>query len=80
MFTEGDHVEVTRDGGSNWIAAKFLEVDQDQPRHIDNPGVNDGKGYDADQFWVQYLEGDLEATTGLHIMAEIRRPQDAAAQ
>ena len=55
-----------------------MEVAEGQPRHIDNPGVNDGKGYDADQFWVQYLEGDLEGTTGLHIMAEIRRPQDAA--
>jgi hypothetical protein len=57
MFTKGDRVAVTRDG-SNWVAATFLEVAEDQPRHIDNRGVNEGDGYYADQFWVQYEEGD----------------------
>ncbi len=78
MFTEGERVEVRDPNGPGWIAAKFLEVAEGRPRHIDNPGVNDGKGYYIDQFWVQYLEGDLDGTTGLHIMVEIRQPQGPA--
>lgn len=73
MFSKGDRVEVTDPADeSRWIAAKFIGVAVGEPRHIEHEGVNEGRGYDADQFRVMYLEGDRDGTLGLHIMSEIR--------
>jgi hypothetical protein len=75
MFSAGERVQVKDPDGPGWIAAEFHEVAEGQPRHVDHPGINDGRGYDPDQFWVTYLEGDRRGTTGLHTMVEIRPPE-----
>ena len=46
------------------------------PKHIDHPGINEGTGYDIDQAWVIYQEGDREGTTGLHPIDTEMRPED----
>ena len=74
MYNEGDPVKVKKDG--EWIAATFGEVAEGQPKHIDHPGVNLGAGYEVDQAWVIYQEGDLAGTGGLHAINEEIRPGD----
>lgn len=76
MYTDGQLVKVKNPDGPGWIAAKYCEVAEDQPEHIDHPGVNDGKGYEVDQAWVIYQEGGREGTTGLHPINEEIRPAD----
>jgi hypothetical protein len=72
MSIDGEVVEVRDPDGAGWIAAKFLEIAA--PMHVDDPAANDGTGYEADRYRVQYLEGRREGTTGLHTIGEIRRP------
>jgi hypothetical protein len=74
MFHDGDRVEVRNRDGPGWIAAAFVGVAIGEPRHIDHPGINAGRGYEADQMRVMYLEGEREGSFGLHISSEIRRP------
>lgn len=75
MFDEGEHVEVRDPDGTGWVAAKFgYLADDHPPRHVDHPGINEGRGYDEPQYWVVYQEGDRDGTPGLHILSEIRRP------
>ena len=76
MYSEGQFVKVKDPDGGGWIAAKYCEVDENQPRHIDNLGVNNGRGYESPQAWVIYQEGDREGTTGLHPINEEIRPED----
>lgn len=75
MYAEGERIEVQDPDGSGWIAATFREVAEGKSRHIDDPGVNNGAGYDADQAWVTYEEGKCEGMTGLHTFFEMRRPE-----
>jgi hypothetical protein len=72
MATEDERVEVRDPNGSGWIAAKFLEIAE--PMHIDEPRADGGRGYEADQYRVIYLEGGRRGTIGLHTISEIRRP------
>ena len=71
MSTDDELVEVRNPDGPGWIAAKFLEIAE--PLHVDDPAANGGEGYEADQYRVQYLEGDREGAIGLHTIGEIRR-------
>lgn len=48
------------------------------PATSTTPASTTARVYYTDQFWVQYLEGDLDGTTGLHIMVEIRQPKGPA--
>ncbi len=76
MFTQGQRVRVTNPDGPGWMGATFCEVAENQPKRIENPGVNEGAGYLSDQAWVIYQEGDREGTTGLHPINEEIRPAD----
>jgi hypothetical protein len=73
MFARGERVEVRDHDGRGWISAEFVGVAVGEPRHIDHAGINEGVGYDVDQFRVMYLEGDRDGMFGLHIISEIRR-------
>jgi hypothetical protein len=73
MFKDGDPIEVKV--GTQWIAAKFGYLAEDEPpRHIDHPGINEGRGYDVAKYWVVYQEGERDGTPGRHILSEIRHP------
>jgi hypothetical protein len=76
VFSEGERVKVKNPDGAGWIVAEYRELAESQPKHIDNPGVNDGRGYESDQAWVVYREGDREGTSGLHPIREEIRPED----
>jgi hypothetical protein len=71
MSSDKELVEVRDPDGTGWIGARFVEIAE--PIHVNDPGANKG-GYEADQYRVEYLEGDREGTTGLHTIGEIRRP------
>lgn len=76
MYHEGQPVEVKNPDGPGWIRAKFCEVAEHRPKHIEHPGVNRGEGYMSDQAWVIYKQGDRDGTTGLHPINEEIRPAD----
>jgi hypothetical protein len=70
MYSEGQPIKVKKAG--KWVRATFGEVAPDQPKRVDNAGVNAGRGYAVDQAWVVYEDG----TSGLHPIVEEIRPAD----
>jgi len=76
MYEPGQMVKVKDPQRTGWLRAKFGEVAVDQPKHIDHPGLNAGAGYDVDQAWVTYEDGELAGTSGLHPINEEIRPAD----
>ena len=75
QFAEGERVEANHPE-RGWVAAKIVGV-AEETTHIDLPGVNEGEGYEENQYRVMYLEGDLDGTFGSHRGRELRSPTEA---